>query len=375
MRKIKKDKAKFQICNFSFDIFPDWFYHWNMKNGNKINSLFASIIILFIVFSSQNLFSCTMILAGKKATVDGSVLLAHNNDLPGHIASLVQIVPGRTHQAGEMIPFKNGLKIPQVPETFRLLMMNCYYGFAEGDAKAINQYQVAIAGGTSLKADRNENARKLDPLVKGGVSGYVRYIALQRAKTARECVELIGKMYSKYGISYPSGVGVADSNEVWYIEAGGGKSWVAKRIPDDSYLVTANHYRIGNIDFNDKQNFIFPPYLKSHAIKTGLWKPGKRKNKGEAPFNFAKVFGGKAQTGDHPYYNTRRVWRAQGLLSPSIKQNPDSFDSPFTLKPDRKLSIPRLIGVMRDYYKETPFEYYASARCFGPIRGTCHSRI
>ncbi|MCP5049728.1 MAG: C69 family dipeptidase [bacterium] len=328
-----------------------------MRNKNKIkNKIFVVFVCCFVLNLQSLLFSCSMILAGKGATKDGSVLLAHNNDLPGHIASLIQIVPGRQHSTGEMIEFRNGLKIPQAPQTHRMLIMNCYYGFAEGDAKAINPFQVAIAGGASLKEDRNENARRLDPLIKGGVSGYIRYIALQRTKTARECVELIGKMYSTYGISYPSGVGVADADEVWYIEAGGGKCWVAQRVPDDSYLVAVNSYRIGNIDFNDKQNFITPPYLKSYAIEKGLWTPGENKKK-KKPFNFAAIFGGnKKVMSRQPYYNARRVWRAQGLLSPSVKQDPASFTHPFTLKPDQKITIPRLISLMRDYYKGTPFD-------------------
>ncbi len=159
----------------------------------------------------EDLGACTMILAGKGTTSDGSVLLAHNNDLPAHIASLLEIVPGRTFPAGETVSFKNGLVIPQARQTIRMLIMYCYYGFTEGDAVAVNQYQVAIAGGLSLKEDRNMKARKADPLVKTGVSGYIRYLALQRSKSARECVQFIGDMYSKHGISYPSGVGVADA--------------------------------------------------------------------------------------------------------------------------------------------------------------------
>jgi dipeptidase len=295
-----------------------------------------------------------MILVGKNATTDGSVLLAHNNDLSGDVASLIQMVPGKKHPPGELISFKNGLQIPQVPETFRMLIMNCYYGFAEGDAKAINSYQVAIAGGTSLKDDRNNNARERDPLIKKGVSGYIRYIALQRSKTARECIKVMGALYSKYGISYPSGVGVADANEIWYMEAGGGKCWAAQRIPDDSYLVAVNSYRIGLIDFNDKENFITPAYLKSYAIKKGLWNPD---NKKDTPFNFEKIFGGKTQRGNHrPFYNSRRIWRSQQLITPSLKQKPNDFRFPFTLKPDQKLTIPHLIAVLRDYYQGTPFE-------------------
>ncbi|NIM12069.1 MAG: C69 family dipeptidase [Candidatus Aminicenantes bacterium] len=316
---------------------------------------FLFFVLLIVAYS--HVFPCTLIMAGKDATVDGSVLLAHNNDLPGHIAAMIHIVPAAQHSPDEMIVFKTGLEIPQVPQTYRLLIMQCYYGFAEGDAKAINQYQVAVAGGLSLKADRSDKARELDPLVEGGVTGYVRYIALQRARTAGECVEIIGEMYSKYGIAYPSGVGVADPNEVWYIEVGGGRCWVAQRVPDDHYLAAANGYRIGEINFKDKKNFIYPPYLKSYAIKKGLWKPGKTK---KTPFNFARIFGGKKEA-ENDYYNARRVWRAQQLLTPSLKQDPDAWVHPWALKPDRKITIPQLIAVLRDYYQGTPFDISKSA--------------
>lgn len=291
-----------------------------------------------------------MILVGKDASADGSVLLAHNNDLPGNIAALLQVVPGRFYSPGEMVAFKNGLRIPRAANTHGMLIMNCYYGFSEGDAVAINRHQVAIAGGTALKKDRNRRAMEADPMVKNGVSGYIRYIALQRAKTARECVEIIGEMYSRYGISYPSACGVADADEVWYIEAGGGKCWVAQRVPDNAYLATANGYRIGEVDFTDKKNFIYPPYLKEFTIRTGLWKPDKKN-----PFNFAAIFGGQMEK-ENNYYNARRVWRIQQLLTPSLAQPSHAFTHPVTAEPDEKVTIPQLISILRDYYKGTPFD-------------------
>jgi dipeptidase len=322
-------------------------FNFIISNMNRKN--FLLFIFINLVANNSHLFPCTMILVGKNATADGSVLLAHNNDLPGNIASMIQIVPGQLHPDDQMIEFKNGLQIPQAKETYRLLMMNCYYGFTEGDAKAINEYQVAVAGGTSLKADRNEKARELDPLIKLGVSGYIRYIALQRSKTARECVELIGKMYSKYGIAYPCSVGVADPFEVWYIEAGGGKCWAAQRVQDDSYLAAANGYRIGEINFKDKKNFIYPEYLVAYTLAKGLWKPDKKR------FNFAKIFGGKKKQ-ENSYYNTRRIWRTQQLLTPSLEQAPNTFNHPLTLKPDKKITIWKLIEILRDYYQGTPFD-------------------
>lgn len=308
------------------------------------------IYICLSFFSPSGAEGCSMVLVGKDATVDGSVLLAHNNDLPGNTGAMIQVVPGWRYAPGEMVVFKNGLQIPRAEQTYGMLIMNCYFGFAEGDAVAVNRHQVAIAGGTALKKDRNPRAAEADPLVTNGMSGYIRYIALQRAKTARECVEIIGEMYSRYGISYPSACGVADPNEVWYLEAGGGKCWVAQRVPDDAYLAVANGYRIGEVDFKDKANFIYPPYLKEFTIKKGLWKPGKKKT-----FNFAAIFGGQMEK-ENNYYNARRVWRIQQLLTPSVNLPAYGFTHPVTARPDRKVTIPQLIAILRDYYKGTPFD-------------------
>lgn len=337
------------ISIFKFQISNRERLHRNKKNPIIILYLLWIYVFLFIPFEVKG---CTMILAGKDATADGSVLLAHNNDLSGNIAAMIQIIPASKSPAGEVITLKNGLRIPQAARTYRMLMMNCFYGFSEGDAVAVNEFQVAIAGGVALKGDLNLKAQEGDPLVITGVSGYIRYIALQRSKTARECVENIGKMYTKYGISYPSGVGVADPDEVWYIESGGGKCWAAQRVPDDSYLAVANGYRIGAIDFNDKNNFIFPPYLKKFTIKEGLWEPNKKKKNS---FNFSKIFGGQKQA-ENNYYNARRVWRAQQLLTPSIKQDPYAFTHPVILKADQKITISHLIAILRDYYDGTHFD-------------------
>ncbi len=291
-----------------------------------------------------------MILVGKNTSVDGSVLLAHNNDLSGDVASNIEIIKSVIYPPGSMINMKNGVRIHQIRKTYRMLVMNCYYGYSEGDAKAINEYGVAIAGGVSLMDDRNDFARKHDPLLKNGVSGYIRYIALERSKTARECVELIGKFYSDYGISYASGVGVADYNEAWYIEAAGGKNWVAAKVPDDSYLVAANGYRIGLVDFKDKNNFLYSKHLYNFAKKNGLIGKGNEKK-----FNFSKTFGGRKNISDMPHYNSRRIWRAQSLLNPVKKQNSESFLFPLTLKPEKKIDVMMLIDILRDYYKDTKY--------------------
>lgn len=325
-------------------------------------------ISFFLYIFTQLPFPCTMVLVGKKASATGQVLLAHNNDLTGNEAAYIQFIPGKIHPVGSTIIFGNSCVIPQVRKTLSILITHCYYGYAEGDAKAINEKGVSIAGGVSLKDDRKTLTEKKDPLVKIGMTGYIRYIALQRAGSARECVEIIGKHYSRYGIAYPCGVGIADSNEVWYLEAGGGKAWAAIRVPKNTYLAVANGYRIGVIDFNNKRDFILPKYLQDYLIKQKLWAPKK------GPCNFQEIFGGQRHKSHQKYYDSRRVWRVQSILTPSLRTNPNYFFPPLFLKPDKKINLQILKQVLRDRYYDTPFRNNEKERKIGSFL-TVHSTI
>ena len=295
---------------------------------------------------------CYMIMVGKDATTDGSVLIAHNNDLTGTEISFCEKIPKQEHTSEDSIQFSNGLAIPNSSFTCEWMVLRIRDGYNEGDAVAVNEHQVAVGGGVSLKNDRNLKARMADPLITKGLPGGVRYIALQQTKTARECVELIGNLYNKYGIAYPSGVSIADPNEIWYMETGGGITWAAIRVPDSCYWVQANGYRIGHINIDDTANVITSPRLLDFCIMKGLWDPDME------PFNFREIFGGKVFSSENPYYNSRREWRGISVFSPSLNLDPESKDFPMFLKPDEKINTEKLFSILRDHYNGTEFDGY-----------------
>ena len=295
---------------------------------------------------------CFMIMAAKGATADGSVLVAHNNDLTGAEASLVEKTLAADHDEHEVIHFPSGLDIPQAKHTYAMLVLRIHTGYAEGDAIAINEHQVSIGGGVALGMDQNEKARKADPLVEKGLTGGIRYAALERCRTARECVEWIGRMYSQHGVTYPSGVAIADPNEIWYIEAGGGYSWAAVRVPDSAVWVQANAYRIGEIDFHDPENFLSSPGLEDFAVEHGLWNPD------DGPFHFARAFGRKKTPENERFSNTRRVWRGLSLLNGDLALAPDDHALPPFVVPTEKLTVRKLVSVLRDHYQGTDYDPY-----------------
>lgn len=308
---------------------------------------------------------CYMFLAGRNTTADGTMLCGHNNDLQGHNAALYELLP-RTVHTNKTIELPSGLLLPQPEETKACLILKTWRGYVEGDAVAINEHQVAIAGGVDLGNDRNETVRAADPLVPEGVSGAVRYLALQQSTTARECVERIGNYYSKYGISYTCGVGIVDTDEAWYLEAGGGHSWVAVRVPDDCYMAQANGYRIGEIDPDDSANCICSPGLFDFCAKKGLWERGK------SPFHFARIFGGRMrQNPKLTHFNTRRIWGALRLLNPSTSFDPDAAEYPLFLKPEQQLTVPAIMKVLRDHYADTSYDAFPEEGGYGRDRPIC----
>ncbi len=337
------------------------------NNVKKKLSIFVFCIVSTLVyfpalsqsFVSQNTSrqECFMLLVGKKASADGSVLLAHNNDLSGEEASMVEKFPRIKYPVGDSVEFPSGLKIPQVRETYEWMALKIYKGFAEGDAVAVNEHGLAIAGGVALGRDRNSLAADVDPLIKNGLTGGVRYIALQRSKTARQCVKMLGEMYNRYGVTYPCGIGIADTNEIWYIESGGGFCWAAVRIPDSCYWAQANGYRISHVFHEDTMNFYCSPNLQGFALENGLWNPA------EGDFNFARAFGkGRKEINGGRFYDTRRVWRCLDILNPSLKLHPETKDFPQFLKPEKKIDLQTCFRILRDQYEGTAYEKYPEGR-------------
>jgi dipeptidase len=121
--------------------------------------------------------------------------------------------------------------------------------------------------------------------------GSLMYIALQRAKTAREAIRVMTELFAEYGY-YSSGesFSVADPDEVWILEMISkgpyekGAVWVAVRIPDGYVAAHANQARIRQFQMNDPNNCLYAPDVISFAIARGYYNPK------QGPFSFADTY-------------------------------------------------------------------------------------
>lgn len=321
----------------------------------KLTIVVFAILMLTTVLG-MGVYACTSIVVGKDASVDGSVMTTHTCD--GWYDARIQVVPGETFEPGTMTsinknicnvtrPNKELIKVGEIPQVEKT------YTYYHVGYPFMNENQVMI-GETTISGYRDY--RNGDAWM---VIEQLQVLGLQRAKTARECVEIMGALAEKYG--YGDGgecLTVTDPNEAWFFEILGpgplwtpdsgkpGAVWVAQRIPDDEVGVSANRSRIGEIDLDDTDFFMASSNVFSLGEEMGYYDPNSDK-----PFVFWEVYGPKTD-----FYNRRREWRALSLIAPSLNLPMDQQRYPFTVKPDKKLSVQDLIAIKRDHYEGTELD-------------------
>jgi dipeptidase len=294
--------------------------------------------------------SCTSIMVGKKATTDGSVITCHSCD--GNYRTWVNIIPHRTYDQGAMRKVYWGLlhnefygdmrnvtekgEIPQVAET---------YSYLNTGYPSLNEKQLAM-GETTFNGKREmQNDDGLFLIEE------LQAIALERCSTAREAIRLMGDLATKYGYGdYGECLTVADKNEVWQFEIlGAGMEqvsavWAAVRIPDDEVGISANICRIGTLDLKKPDYYMASDNVISLAEELGYYDP----NSGE-PFKFWKAYSGRKP------FSTREFY-VLSTLAPSLHLTPDMEELPFSVKPEKKLSVEDVMAFYRVTYDGTDMD-------------------
>jgi len=321
--------------------------------------------------------ACTVIMVGKNASADGSVITTHTCDC-GSCDWTFRYVPAADHPAGSMrriyhidqfgtIPPETGLKWDTVKDNFTGLeipQVAHTYGYIHGAFGYMNDNQVAIGESTigCLKKMQNET-----PTPKFDIT-MLTLLAMERAKTAREAIKIMGELAEKHGYGFTDTgemLGVADPNEVWAFEimpvgplwtpqsGKPGAVWCAQRVPNDEVAVCPNESRIGEIDLKNPDYFIASPNVISLAIEQKLYDPKSGK-----PFNWKRTYNPEPGSTVSSNGGRVRVWRVLDLVAPSLKLSPETpnLDLPFSVKPDKKLSVYDVMTMTRDKCEGTNFD-------------------
>ncbi len=313
------------------------------------------LLTLALVAGTATAFACTNFIVTKGASTDGSVMVTYAADSHQLYGALYKHNGGK--QKAKMLAVNEwdtgrylGL-IEQIPTTYSTV----------GN---MNEHSLIITettyGGRHELEDKN------------GIMDYgsLIYIALQRAKTAREAIAVIVELANKYGYaSSGESFSIADADEAWIMELIGkgskldnkgnnlrkGIVWVARRIPDGYVSGHANQARITTFPLNDKENCLYASDVISFAREMGYFN-GKDEEfsfcDAYAPLDFGGLRGCEA-----------RVWSffrtvAEGMdqyTDYAMGHNPKNR-MPLWVKPTQKVSPKQLFDAMRDHYEGTPMD-------------------
>jgi len=280
---------------------------------------------------------CFTIVVGKKASTDGYVIMAHNeDDTPPQVVHHRK-VPRRQYDPGETIILEGGGELEQVDQTWSYIWSEMP-GMLFSDSY-LNEWGVCIASDACLS---REDKPKIS---HGGISLMLRRLVAQRAKTAREGVLLAGQLVERFGYNASGRTyTICDPNEGWLFCAVNGKHWLARRVPDDEVAIIANTYTVHEVDLADSANFLASDDIIKYALSRGWYNPKKGK-----AFDFAAAYANPDNAADSA--NFCRQWG--GLRFIAADSAPLDQHLPFSVKPLKKLGVADLMQILRDHYEGT----------------------
>ncbi len=316
--------------------------------------------------------SCTTILVGKNASCDGSTLMARNEDgtdLVFDPKRFIVVKPEDQPRHYVSVLSKVEFDLPDDPVRYTA-MPNVLPDEGVWAAAGVNAYNVAMTATETITS--NPRVLGADPMVEKGLGEEdLVTVTLPYIKSAREGVLRLGKLHEQYGTYEKNGVGFQDADEIWWFETVGGHHWIARRVPDDSYVVMPNQQGIDSFDlvdaFGDQQDHLCSPDLLEFIEKNHL----DRTMRGEDdPLAEDRTFDVRGTFGSFDdadrVYNTPRAWSILRRLSPTFcrwdapdaEYGPESFDLPWYLVPERKITPEDVKYVLSDHYQGTPYDPY-----------------
>lgn len=294
--------------------------------------------------------SCTTVLVGKKASIDGSTIISRNDD--GHEALDPQrfVVVQPEDQPKNYQAVISGVKVELPDNPLRYTSMpNSILTNGNWPAAGINSENIAMSATETITT--NPRIQGLDPYVEGGIGEEdIVTLVLPYIHSAKEGVERLGALLKEYGTYEPNGIAFADKEEVWWLETIGGHHWAAVRIPDDAYVVAPNRMNIDQFDF-DSADTLCSEDLKDLIEDNHL-------NPDFEGYNLRHIFGSSSIK--DTVYNNPRAWYGQKYFTPDVEQEMMDQDLPFICRANRKISIEDVKFVLSSHFENTEYDPYGN---------------
>ncbi len=319
--------------------------------------------------------SCTTVLVGKKASNDGSTMIARNDDGFYDVKKLVVVPPEKQPRKYKSVISHLTIDLPDNPMSYTCCP-NVDLKDGIWAATGINSANV----GMTATETTTTNARVLgcDPYVTyrkakskkekdipGGIGEEdLVVLVLPYIHSAKEGVIRLGQLIEQYGTYESNGIAFNDENEVWWFESIGGHHWMARKVKDEEYVIMPNQFGLDRFDLDDafgrqKENMCsadLKEFIEANHLDTN----------NDGTFNPRLIFGSHDDQ-DH-VYNTPRAWYMARYFNPRTYQwdgdnadfTPESDDIPWSLVPERKITVEDVKYILSSYYQGTEYNPYSS---------------
>lgn len=291
--------------------------------------------------------ACTGFYVGKKVSADGTTLIGRTVDTRPWTACFRTVVtprventPGRVHHG------LRGFSWPLPATTWRYASTPVVSAFLGGafDSGCVNEKGLAVSG--TVTGYVRAEVRAADPYVEGGAAEEnLPGILAASCATAREAVELIGRVIAEKGNREPSIYLIADTNEAWHVETYSGRQWAAIRLPDDRAAVFGNRFMLRGFDPGS------PDAMCSPGLVSVPEKAGFLVRDAAGRIDLFRTYGGA--TAD---YSHLRTWYGRHVLAPQTFPEYDPKDpGELLFTPERKVSCADIFHLMRSRYEGLPW--------------------
>ena len=321
--------------------------------------------------------ACTTILVGKNASYDGSTMIARNDDSgSGHFTAkkFTVVHPEELPKVYRSVLSHVEVPLPEGAMRFTA-MPNAVEGKGIWAASGVNAANVGMTATETITSNPRvlgadplvvyQPAKGEEPEVPGGIGEEdIVYLVLPYIHSAREGVQRLGHLLETYGTYEMNGIAFEDVDEIWWLETIGGHHWIARRVPDDVYVVMPNQLGLDNFDLEDalgaQKEYMCSPDLADFIKKYHL------NLSQDGSLNPRDAFGSHDDA-DH-VYNTPRAWFMLRYFNPNtwVWDGPDadytprSDDLPWCMVPEKKVTPEDIKYALSSHYQGTPYDPYLS---------------
>lgn len=281
---------------------------------------------------------CTTVVAGRRASESGHVIVGHNEDDAHRLAVRHHIVNAGEHPSATLL--RDGTCVyrePHTPLVVPVPVESLAYDWTELAGEDFGD-SFLNSEGVSICCDSASGTRELQPeLIQGGIGHLLPLLIAEQARSARDGVLIAGRLVDTWGYCDARIITIVDHAEAWILQLPGGHQWLAERVPDDAVVVLPNYLISRTVNLADTDRILASSDLEVHAVERGWYDPSAG-----TLFDFKKVYG-PPDINTSPMSTNRQQ---TGLFLLTSREFPLD-DLPFSCVAQHPVSISNIMACLR----------------------------